>query len=90
MAAKLALDMDIDGKRNPMQEQNAYFNTAYSRVHGFLSICLWVVHPALSKIINLVSMEIGSENTDDVATFFTLFNLVLCEVSGDMMKLFNP
>ena len=30
VAAKLALDMDIDGERNPMQEQNAYFDTAHS------------------------------------------------------------
>ena len=35
-------------------------------------------------------MEIRSENSDDVATFFTLFNLVLCEVSGDVTKQFNP
>ena len=90
VAAQLALDMDIDGCQNPMQQENAYFDTGHSRVHGFLTICLWVVHPALAKIVNLASMEIRSESMDDVATFFTLFNLVLHEVSGDMNKIFNP
>ena len=80
--------MDVDGLENPTQEQSAYFDTAHSR--DFLSTCLWVVHCALSKIINLASMEIRSENTDDVATFFTLFNLVLHIVSGDKINLFNP
>ena len=58
VSAKLALDMDIDGKRNPMQEQNAYFDTAHLKVHGFLRLCLWVVHSAVSNIISLASMEI--------------------------------
>ena len=90
VAAQVALDMDVNGPTNLLQMKNVYFDTAHSRVHGFLTIWLWVVHPALGKIINLASMEIWSENSDDVATFFTLFNLVLCEVSGDMTKLFNP
>ena len=90
VAAWLALDMDIDGCQNPMQQENTYFDTGHPREHGFLTICLWVVHPALAKIVNLASMEIRSKSTDDVATFFTLFNLVLHEVSGDMNKIFIP
>ena len=35
-------------------------------------------------------MEIRSESTDYVATFFILFNLVLHKVSGDMNMIFNP
>ena len=46
-----------------MQQENVYFDTGHLRVHGFLTICLWVVHPALAKIVNLASMENRSEST---------------------------
>ena len=89
-SAKIALQMDIDGPLNGMQLENAYFDATHRRVHGFKSLVLWTYHPALKKIIRLATMEIRTENTNDIAQFFKLFNEILQEVSGEPTKMFNP
>ena len=44
---ELALKMDIDGDKNIMKTENAYFDATHSRVHGFKSFGLWVYHPSM-------------------------------------------
>ena len=39
---KLALKIDIDGDKNIMQTENAYFDATHSQVHGFKSFGLWM------------------------------------------------
>ena len=48
--AQLALKMDIDGETNVLQEENAYFDGTFNRVHGFVSLALWMFHPTLRKV----------------------------------------
>ena len=87
---ELALKMDIDGDDNIMQTKNAYFNATHSRVHGFKSFGLWVYHPSMHHILRLASMEIRSENSQDIAQFFKLFNELVAKVSKSEGKMFNP
>ena len=44
---ELALKMDIDGDKNIMQTENAYFDSTHSWVHGFRNFGLWVYHPSM-------------------------------------------
>ena len=44
---KLAMDMDVDGKENPLQLENAYFDATHQCVHGFKSLGLWIYHPSM-------------------------------------------
>ena len=44
----------------------------------------------MKQILCLAGMEIQSENYKDIATFFTLFNEILSEISGIPGYKFNP
>ena len=88
--AQLAIDMDQDGEENLLQMENAYFDATHSRVHGFKTFGLWLVHPAMLQILRLASMEIRSENYIEISRFFILFNRMLSQVKGQVDYKFNP
>ena len=88
--AKIALDMDVDGEANILQMENAYFDATHTRVYGFKSLGLWLIHPAMKKILRLASMEIRSENHQDITLFFRLFNEILSTVKEEPNYKFNP
>ena len=88
--AQIAIDMDIDGPQNILQKENAYFDTTFCRVYGFSSFGLWFYHPSMCKILCLASMDMRTENSNDIAIFFNLFNEVLSKVKGQKNYKFNP
>ena len=88
--AELAIHMDIDGEENILQLENVYFDATHSHVQNFKSLGMWLVHPAMKKILRFASMDIRSENHKDIALFFHLFNKMLAEVKGDENYKFNP
>ena len=88
--AKMAIEMDVDGEENMLQLENAYFDTMHSRVQYFKSLGMWLIHPAMKKVLRLVSMEIRSEHHEDIVLFLTLFNKILEEVTGIPGYKFNP
>ena len=88
--AQMALHMDVDGEPNILQMENAYFDATHTWVYGFKSLGLWLIHPAMKKILRLASMELRSENNKDIALFFSLFNEKLSTVSGVPNHKFNP
>ena len=77
-----AIRMDINGKEDGLQKENAYFDAIHTRVDGFKSFALWLIHGPMKEMLRLASMEIRSENTNDISIFFTPFNEVLEQVSG--------
>ena len=82
--------MDVDGEHNLLQLENAYFDATHTRVYGFKSLGLWLLHPAMKKMLRLASMEIRSENYRDIALFLTLFNEMLATVKNEPGYKFNP
>ena len=61
--AELAISMDVDSpEKSVLQEENAYFDATHTHIHGFKSLGLWMYHPAMRKILRLVTMDICSEN----------------------------
>ena len=87
--AELAVQMDVNSPENILQEENAYFDATHMCLHGFKSLGLWLYHPTLRKIIRLASMDIRTENSTDIALFFTLFNEILQKVTGRPEYKFN-
>ena len=75
--AKLAIHMDVNGPEEDLQKENAFFDVTHTRVHGFKSFGLWLVHGQMHEMICLASMEMRSENSNDIAIFFKHFNKVL-------------
>ena len=76
----LAIMMDIDNPdANPLQFENCYFNVTHKCVQGFKSLGLWTFHPTMKKILCLASMEIHTENTQDIAQLFRFFNEIVAK-----------
>ena len=88
--AQLALQMDVDAEENILQLENAYFDATHTRVYGFKTFALWLLHPAMKQMIWLASMEIRSENHIHIAVFFRLFNQMLAEIKGEEGFMFKP
>ena len=55
--AQLAICMDVNGSEDGLQMENAYFDATHTRVHGFKSFALWLVHGPMQEMIHLASME---------------------------------
>ena len=85
-----AIRMDVNGGEDGLQKENAYFDVTHTRVHGFKNFALWLIHGPMREMLRLASMEMRTENTNDISTFFTLFNEVLQKVSGIEGYKFNP
>ena len=86
----LAIQMDVKGPENMLQEENAYFDATHTRVHGFKSLGLWLFHPTMRKVFRLASMDLRTEHSKDIALFFTLLNEMLQKVRGKPDHKFNP
>ena len=88
---EIALEMDQEGKESALQEEDAFFDGSHSRCTGFISLGLWVHHPALRKVVRLVSMEVKSESTENLVLFWTMVNEMLQKIGkkGKDYK-FNP
>ena len=84
-----AIRMDINGEEDGLQKENAYFNAVRTRIHRFKSFTLWLIHGPMREMLRLASMEMRSENINDISIFFTLFNEVLEQVSGIKGYKFN-
>ena len=87
---KYLLKMDIDRDPSIWQEENAYMDCTFNRVHGFASFALWVCHPIMGKILCIANMDMRSENYVDIAKFLTHINEMLAEISGIPGYMFNP
>ena len=87
----MALEMDQEGDKNALQEEDAFFDGSHSRCTGYISLGLWVHHPALRRVIRLVSMEVKSESTENLVLFWRLVNEMLQKLGkkGKDYK-FNP
>ena len=62
----------------------------HMRVFSFESLGLWLVHLSITDMICLASMEMRSENSENIAIFFRLFNEMLEMVSEIPNYKFNP
>ena len=77
---RIAIMMDIDStESNPLQLENCYFDAMHKHVQGLKSLGIWTFHPTMKKILCLASMEIHSENTSDIAQFFSFFNKIVAK-----------
>lgn len=78
------------GPMTPLQGELCFFDGKHGRVRGFVSLALWIIHPVTLFLVRLCSMDVRTENTADIVTFFELWNQVLEDVSGIKGYKFNP
>ena len=87
--AKIALNMNRNGSHY-LNSEFCYFDGKYKRCRGFVTLTGSVYHSLLRKQIILGTMEAESENSENVALFWELFNEILKKVSGNENETFNP
>ena len=81
--------MDVEGPEHILQLENAFFDATHTRVYGFKTSAMWLIHPAMKQILRLASMELRSKNHMDISLFLQLFNKML-EISKRPGYKFNP
>ena len=86
----VAVDMDISGPSNIMQDEECYFDGCHSRCKDFISFGLWVRHTSMRRLIKLSCMETRKEDTQAVAIFFNKLNEMLRKVTKKKDYIFNP
>ena len=87
---EMALLMNVEGPENILQLENAYFDATHTKVYGFKTFAMWLIHPAMKQILRLASMELCSENYLDISLFLRLFNEMLAEISNRPGYKINP
>ena len=92
LSAEIALMMDQKyTPANCLQTEDAYFDGAHSRVMGYISLGLWVYNRSMTRLLQLAAMEVRSESSENIGTFFKLWNRVLIIVGDkDDTYFFNP
>ena len=57
-----AIRMEVNGEEDGLQKENVYFDAMHTRVHGFKSFALRLIHGPMRVMRRLASNEV-SENT---------------------------
>ena len=46
-----AIRMDVNGEEDGLQKENSYFYATHTRVHGFNSFTLWLIHCPIREML---------------------------------------
>ena len=87
--AQLAIDMDQDSLKHPLQAEEAYFNGCHSRCAVYKTLALFVYHTTMHCILWLPTMEAKSDFTCEISILWELFNEILIKIKVRNYK-FNP
>ena len=88
--AEIAIKMDTDGPDTQWNQEPCYIDGMHSRCQEFMSIGLWVKHPAMNQVLRLANMYCKTEDTKCLTQFYQVFNDLLRDVKGDPDYKFNP
>ena len=94
MSIKLALKMGgkikIGMHDSSLREEPAFFDGMHKRVKDFVTLTLWVFHPALRKMQILAVMECPNEDSKNIELFFTIFNEAMADHLGEPGYRWDP
>ena len=82
IAAMMAGQVKVGGQDSSLCMEPAFFDGMHTRVKFFVSLTLWVFHPAMRMMVLLAVMDMLREHLDDIEIFFDTFNKAL----GDYLK----
>ena len=97
VAAQLAIEMHNDSHSqnrnipfNPMKDQVAYLDGMHSRVHGYVTLTLWVYSPVTLGVMQLAIMECEKEDANNISMFLYTFNKMLKQHTNIPDFTWNP
>ena len=90
LAAMMASRIKVGGCNSLLTEEPAYFDGMHSHVKYFVTLTLWVFHPAMCGMKMLGIMDAMKEDSDHIELFFTLFNEALHDYLDDPEYMWDP
>ena len=70
---ELAVKMDQnqpEGERSNLSFEHTYMDVMHNRVNGYKTLPLWMYHPGMQHVLDLVIMECQRENTEMISFFW--------------------
>ena len=90
IALKMGGKIKIRNEDSTLKEEPAYFDGMHSRVKFYVTLTLWVFHPAMRMMQILAVMDSTGENADNIEIFFDTFNHALAEYIDIPGYIWNP
>jgi len=87
--AQTAIEMDVN-KNTVLSREYAHVDGKHDKCKGFKTLTLWCYHPVMRKLLCLAIMQAEEENTENLTTFWMVWNELLAEVINIPEYKFNP
>ena len=90
IAALMAGKIKVGGQDSLLVEEPAYFDGMHSHVKYFVSLTLWVFHPAMRGMVILAIMDALKEDSDNIEIFFDIFTKAVAHYINEPEYIWDP
>ena len=90
IAALMAGKIKVGGQDSLLVEEPAYFDGMHSCVKYFVSLTLWVFHPAMRGMVILTIMDTLKEDSDNIEIFFDIFTKAVAHYINEPEYIWDP
>ena len=90
IAGMMSGKIKVSGQDSVLWMEPAFFDGMHSRVKFFVSLTLWVFHPAMQMMMLLAVMDTPREHSDDIEIFFCTFNEALADYLDELEYIWDP
>ena len=90
IAGMMAGKIKVGGEYSSLCREPAFFDGMHKRVKYFVSLTLWVFHPAMRMMLEMAVMDTPCENSDDIEVFFSTFNAAVAEYLNEPEYIWDP
>ena len=90
IAAMMGGKIKVGGTDSSLCTEPAFFDGMHTRVKFFVSLTLWIFHPAMWMMILLAVMDTPCEHSDDIGIFFDTFNKAVGDYLNEPEYIWDP
>ena len=90
LGLKMAGKKKIGEDHSTLIEEPAFFDGMHKRVKNFVTLTMWVFHPAMRAMQILAVMECEHEDVNDIELFFRTFNDAMAEYLNEPGYIWDP
>ena len=90
IAAMMAGNIKVGREYSSLRHEPVFFDGMHKCIKYFVSLTLWVFHPAMRMMIMLAVMGTPREHSDDIKIFFNTFNKALGDYLAEPDYIWDP
>ena len=90
IAVMITGNIKVGSEYSSLRHEPAFFDGMHKRIKFFVSLTLWVFHPAMWMMIMLAVMDTPREHSDDIKIFFDTFNKALGDYLAEPDYIWDP